>query len=211
MKILFAKKVDINTISEQLGNDFFVDCMEFIKTENHNISPFEIKDKILIFTSVNGVYSFLENGFSLKGHLILVVGSKTQDAVISHFGKVEKTFAYASEMAKYIQSEQNKRYHLHFCGNLSLDILPQNEYYQKIISYQTHLLFPKIEKDYDAVVFFSPSGVKSFALHNSFENKHFFAIGNTTKQELQQYTNNITTSPTANLAGILTEILNSTK
>lgn len=59
--------------------------------------------------------------------------------------------------------------------------------------------------------YFSASGVKSFALYNSFENKHFFAIGNTTKQALQQYTNNITTSPTANLAGILTEILNSTK
>lgn len=63
--------------------------MEFIKTENHNILPFEIKDKTLIFTSVNGVHSFLENGFSLKGHRILVVGSKTRDAVISHFGKVE--------------------------------------------------------------------------------------------------------------------------
>ena len=46
-------------------------------------------------------------------------------------------------------------------------------------------------KDYDAVVFFSPSAVEGFFKNNSLNDKTvLFAIGNTTAEEIKKYSGN---------------------
>lgn len=58
MKILFTKNIDPSIISKELGEDISVDCIEVIKTNPIMITPFDLKNYSLIFTSVNGVMSF---------------------------------------------------------------------------------------------------------------------------------------------------------
>ncbi len=65
MKILFTKNIDQATISKELGEDISVDCVEVIKTKPILISPFDLKNYSLIFTSVNGVAAFSKTDLSL--------------------------------------------------------------------------------------------------------------------------------------------------
>ena len=65
----------------------------------------------------------------------------------------------------------------------------------------------EIHEKYEAVVFFSPSGVRSFAKFNSLENLKIFSIGQTTEKELRKFTQNkIFTSKESNLEDLLTII-----
>ncbi|WP_435525937.1 hypothetical protein [Chryseobacterium indoltheticum] len=63
MNILFTKNIDPKYISEKLGNNISVDCIEVIKTKSISVEPFDLKNRSLIFTSSNGVKSFFENRF----------------------------------------------------------------------------------------------------------------------------------------------------
>jgi uroporphyrinogen-III synthase len=87
MKILFTKNIDQNIISKELGEDILVDCIEVIKTKPIMISPFDLKNYSLIFTSVNGVTSFFKNrfkpneDFTAKNYnKIYCVGEKTKES-----------------------------------------------------------------------------------------------------------------------------------
>ena len=62
----------------------------------------------------------------------------------------------------------------------------QNISYRKITVYNTEEINPLINEKYHAAVFFSPSGVRSFAKHNSLENLKLFSIGETTEKELKK-------------------------
>ena len=73
--------------------------------------------------------------------------------------------------------------------------------------YNTKILYPEIHEKYEAVFFFSPSGVRSFAKFNSLENLKIFSIGQTTEKELRKFTQNkIFTSKESNLEDLLTII-----
>ncbi len=57
------------------------------------------------------------------------------------------------------------------------------------------------------MVFFSPSGVRSFAKFNSLEKLKIFSIGQTTEKELKKFTQNrIFTSKESNLEDLLSVI-----
>lgn len=92
---------------------------------------------------------------------------------------------------------------------MALDVLDkalplQNISYKKIVVYETKLIEPKISGKYEAVSFFSPSGVRSFARFNSFGDMKIFSIGETTESEIKKFTNNpIITSKESNLDDLL--------
>ena len=208
MKVLFTKKIDVSKTSQVFEEGIEIRWQEFIKIEYQRVPLIDVFGKVLIFTSVNGVKAFFEGGFSIDGNRIFVVGSKTEKALMERGFCVEKTFDYAFEMEKFINYNAHRECFLHFCGNLSLDILCPSECYQKVVVYQTSLLYPKVEQGYDVLVFFSPSAVRSFAKYNSFDKIQCFAIGKTTEKELKKYTTKeIITSQKANFEGILHEIL----
>lgn len=212
MKILLTKKLNEKMISEKLGSHFSYDIVEMIKVESLKVKPFDLKDKSLIFTSVNGVRAFFENGFKANENFaepnynkIYAVGSKTKQELRRNGFGTFKVLPYASDLSEFIVANSNKDSFLHFCGNLSLDVLDrtlplQNIGYQKIEIYKTQILYPIIDQKYDAIAFFSPSGVRSFVKNNSLEGMKIFSIGTTTEKELKKYTNQeIYTSKNASL------------
>lgn len=217
MKILFTKSLDKEKVSEKLGTDFLVDFVEIINTEFIKTKSFGLKNNSLIFTSVNGVKAFFENGFSPNENFaepenynkIYVVGSQTKKELGQHNFGTYKLCKNASELSQFIVENSVNEKFLHFCGNIALDILDeklplQNISYKKIPVYKTELLYPKINEKYQAIVFFSPSGVRSFAKFNQLDDVKIFSIGKTTTAEIEKLTDNkIITSSKNTLADLL--------
>lgn len=217
MKILFTKLLDKEKVSEKLGTDFSFDFVEVIKTEILKTKTFGLKNNSLIFTSVNGVKAFFENGFLPNENFaepknynkIYVVGTQTKKELRKHNFGTFKLCKNANELSNFITENSVNEKFLHFCGDIALDILDeklplQNISYKKIPVYRTELLYPKIDEKYQAIVFFSPSGVRSFAKFNSLDGMKLFSIGETTEKELKKFTKNkIITSKESNLDDLL--------
>jgi uroporphyrinogen-III synthase len=225
MKILFTKNIDPSVISRELGEDILVDCIEVIKTNPIKVNSFDLKDYSLIFTSVNGVDAFFKNHFkpnenftSKNYNKIYCVGEKTKREIRKHGFGTFKVLKNADTLSKFIIDNCQHEKFLHFCGNIALDVLDhnlplQNIKYKKITVYNTEELNPLITEKYHAGVFFSPSGVRSFAKQNSFDDMKLVSIGETTANELKKYTSKpVLTSEGNNLASVLKvikkEILN---
>ncbi|MBO9692738.1 uroporphyrinogen-III synthase [Chryseobacterium sp.] len=200
MKILFTKNIDPSIISKELGEDISVDCVEVIKTNPIIVSPFDLKNYSLIFTSVNGVMSFFKNGFkpnedftAKNYNKIYCVGEKTKRELRKHGFGTFKVLKNAETLSRFIIGKCQYEQFLHFCGNLAINVLDkdlplQNIKYKKVTVYNTQELNPIITEKYHAAVFFSPSGVRSFAKRNSLEGMKLFSIGETTSVELRNYT-----------------------
>lgn len=215
MTVLFTKAIDEKQISGQLDQNINAQFLEVINFNFPPVKPFSLNNKSLIFTSVNGVDAFFKNQFSPKENFALTpfnkiycIGTKTRLKIKTYGFGVYKTLKNAQELGEFIIENSNNEEFIHFCGNLSLDIIDdklplQNIKYRKIITYNTELLYPTIDQKFDALVFFSPSGVRSFAKHNSLEDSVIFSIGNTTSKELKNFTDqSIITSKEQNLQSL---------
>lgn len=203
-------------ISKKLGSHFSYDFIEVIKIFPIKVEPFDLKNKSLIFTSVNAVESFFDNQFLPNENFteknfnkIYAVGLKTKKALREKGFGTFKVTKNAKDLADFIIENSTKEKFLHFCGDLALNVLNktlplQNVSYQKVVVYETKLLYPKVSTYYDAVCFFSPSGVRSFAKFNSLDESLLFSIGQTTENELKKMTKkNIITSKESNLDDLL--------
>lgn len=221
MNILFTKNIDPKYISEKLGNNISVDCIEVIKTKSISVERFDLKDRSLIFTSSNGVKSFFENkfqpneDFTAKNYnKIYCVGEKTKRELRKNEFGTFKVLKNAETLSQFITENCVHEKFIHFCGNLALDVLDkelplQNISYKKVTVYETEALNPVIHEKYHAIVFFSPSGVRSFAKNNSLENAILFSIGETTSKEVRKHTKSeIFTSTENTLLNILSVIKN---
>ena len=216
MKILFTKNIDQSVVSKELGEDILVDCVEVIKTNTIKITPFDLKNYSLIFTSVNGVSSFFKNSFkpnedftAKNYNKIYCVGEKTKRELRKHGFGTFKVLKNAETLSKFITNYCQHENFLHFCGNLAISVLDnelplQNIKYKKITVYSTTEINPLITEKYHAAVFFSPSGVRSFAKQNSFQDMMLFSFGETTSNELKKLTSkHIFTSEGNNLLSVL--------
>ena len=216
MTILFTKKIVEKQVIEKLDKEITPAFLEVLNFKIKTLNTFPLNSKSLIFTSVKGVESFFQNQFSPKENFsmspynkIYCVGIKTK-LKIKEFGfGVFKTLKNAKDLSDFIIEKSNREDFLHFCGNLTLDILDeklplQSIKYQKVECYETELIYPKANQNYDALVFFSPSGVRSFTKHNSLEHSTLFSIGDTTSAEIKKITKkNIITSQEQNLKSLL--------
>ncbi|MET3536629.1 uroporphyrinogen-III synthase [Chryseobacterium limigenitum] len=200
MKILFTKNIDQSILSQQLGEDILVDCVEVIKTNSIRVNSFDLKNSSLIFTSVNGVISFFKNqfkpneDFTAKNYnKIYCVGEKTKRELRKNGFGTFKVLKNAETLSKFIITHCQHEQFVHFCGNLAIDVLDkelplQNIKYNKVTVYNTEEINPLVPEKYHAIVFFSPSGVRSFANQNSLEGMTLFSIGETTSRELRKHT-----------------------
>lgn len=224
MNILFTKNINKNYLSEKLGDDISADCIEVIKTTSLSVKNFDLKDKSIIFTSINGVKAFFENGFQphedfteKNYNKIYCVGEKTKKELRKNGFGTFKVLKNAETLSRFIIENCAQEKFLHFCGNLALDILDrelplQNIQYKKVTVYETKELNPKVHEKYHAIVFFSPSGVRSFAKNNSLENTLLFSIGETTSKELKKLTKaEIFTSKENTLLNLISLIKNKVK
>lgn len=197
------EKFLLNVVKEK-GID--IDVVSFIETKPIRLD--ETKTAIeqalsstasVVFTSTNAVKAVSarmnENKPDWK---IFCIGNTTRRLVEKYFGNscIEGIAANAETLAQVILDKKNTRKIIFFCGGLRRNELPdklrKNDINVKeIVVYQTILTPHPVTKNYDAVLFFSPGGVESFFKKNKPEVKTIlFAIGNTTANEIKNYSNN---------------------
>ena len=225
MKILFTKKkLNQKLIAEKLGENFTYDFVDVIRIKQQTVEPFDLKDRSLIFTSINGVEGFFENGFRPNENFldrnynkIYCVGQKTKKKIREYGFGTFKVKKHAQDLAEFITENSTGEKFIHFCGNLALDVLNkslplQNISYRKVVVYETELLYPKITEDVEAVAFFSPSGIRSYVAKNILDGKILFSMGNTTTKELKKFTKNkIITSKESSFEDLLNLISSNLK
>jgi len=188
---------------------------EIFARQNENlktrIAELSTKKLTVIFTSahaVNLVGGWLQKKPNWK---IYCIRNETRSAVVNWFGSasIVKFASNALVLSKILIADGIKDV-VFFCGDQRMDILPENlkkhgVCLTEFVVYDTRLTPSHIEKLPDAILFFSPTAVRSFFSMNTLTSlTTVFAMGKTTAAALKQYTsNNIIISSEADKAFVL--------
>ena len=206
IQILSTRPIQQSLIKDARDAGIDIDELTFIETNpiQSKLVDKEIENTLketatVVFTSMNAVEVV---GNQIKEHQpnwkIYCMGTTTQQLVVKFFGQnlIEGTANDAASLAKQIIKDQPKEKLIFFCGDQRRDELPELLKQHSIeaketIVYETTAIHHLIQKQYDGILFFSPSAVESFFTNNKVvENTVLFAIGNTTAKELKKYSNN---------------------
>jgi len=196
MQILSTKKLNKKTRIAFCENGIYTVEAPMIKTALIDFQWPKIKDGIII-TSSTALKSIIKHKqFKTIMNLpFFCVGTITKKKLIELGLNVVECEKSAKELSHKIIEHYSKKTFNYFCGKQRLDII-ENLIIPNNISlcfsevYETIETPKKIEKNFEGVLFFSPSAVKSYALINSFNSKKYFSWGHTTANEIAKYTDN---------------------
>ena len=195
--IIATKKLSERQKQQLLSADFLVFDEDFINIQNKDFEISTIND-YLIFTSQNAVESVLRNKkiAEIKNKKCFCVGEKTKAVLEDNRFEVIEYSEYAAELASMICNKYSKNSFTFFCGNMRRDFLPDalrlvQIKLDEVEVYETILTTHKISFIPNGILFFSPSGVRSYLQENKIENENCFCIGNTTAEALKYATPNI--------------------
>lgn len=196
IRIVSTKKLSEKQRQQLLNADFSVFEEDFINVQRKDFEIENISD-CLIFTSQNAVESVLKNTriAELKTKKCFCVGENTRLLLIENDFEVLAHAEYAAELASIICNQYSKISFTFFCGNMRRNFLPDalrlaRVKLEEIEVYKTTLTPHKIDFKPNGILFFSPSGVKSYLQENKIENENCFCIGNTTAEALRDITKN---------------------
>jgi len=169
-----------------------------------------------IFTSQNAVRAFMNynSNFYKKMDLereCFCVGAKTKLLLEKNGLKVIKMAQNATKLGQLIAKYHKNASFLFFCGNRRNDDLPNiltkdKVHFKEIMVYKTEFKPQHFSESFDGILFFSPSGVKSFILSNDMGNSTVFCIGDTTAGEAAIYTESIIIADTPTVENLLKKV-----
>ena len=194
--IVSTKKLSEKQKQTLLTANFSVFDEDFIAIQNKDFDIDKTND-YLIFTSQNAVESVLRNkkAADIKIKKCFCVGEKTKALLEENGFEVVVYSEYAAELASTICNQYSKNSFAFFCGNMRRNFLPDalrlvQISLEEIEVYETILTPYKIDFTPDGILFFSPSGVKSYLQENKIDDEICFCIGNTTAEALKYITPN---------------------
>lgn len=192
--ILSTKILDSKQREKIISHGFSLLEHDFISVENTFFQIENTAYEYLIFTSKNAVKSVYQSSFFeiLRHKKTLCVGEKTKELLEKCGWQVLECYDYVELLGEIITQKYAQNSFIFFCGNLRRDTLPDilkksNIEYSEIQVYTTHKTPTKISKPFDAVLFFSPSGVESFFKKNTISSESVFCIGTTTADFFGKY------------------------
>ncbi len=205
--ILSTIPLDPFLLNRAMDSGVLLDTASFINIEPCSHEPAvaqEIENvcaqpAIVVFTSANAVTSVCGSaGFKNPGWKIFCIERATKKAVLQYFAEADilGSADNSEDLALTIKNAPGVREVVFFCGDKRMDTLPANLLASGIITketvvYKTVEQSHFVEKDYDAILFYSPSGVSSFFSMNTLNpDTVLFAIGNTTADAIKLETNN---------------------
>lgn len=208
--ILCTRPLDNMLVYKAANNGISIDEVVFVETDPititetlRQIQDIASKKATVVFTSMNAVDAVTSQLKQQPDWKIYCLGGITKETVFNFFG--EKSVAGTAKNAKtlaekiILAGETNEVFF--FCGDQRLDELPEtlkaNEIkVNEVVVYSTRLVPNFIVKNYDGIIFFSPSAVHSFFSENTIAtNVVLFSIGTTTTATIKTYcTNKIITS-----------------
>jgi uroporphyrinogen-III synthase len=210
-KVLSTKKLEASLIGHAKEHDIEIIEQEFISIKSiWNQETFDkilsfVNDKALniVLTSANAVdavnnYMHFSDTYLVVDWNIFCLSGKTKEAVINALllrKNIVGEASNATELANKIIAKGVKEI-VFFCSNKRRDELPAalknaNIQVHEIVLYETTETPISVDNDFDAVLFFSPSGVQSFFSANELnEDSVCFAIGRTTATSIATFTRN---------------------
>ncbi|MEI9934657.1 MAG: uroporphyrinogen-III synthase [Ferruginibacter sp.] len=176
IRILSTKPLPQTIIVNAAEKGLAIDAESFIQTEAVNskevideIQSLVTKKITAIFTSTKGVEAVIAQLSSKPDWKIFCMGGATKELVSQFFGTkaIVATARDAESLANKIIVNKNTEEPVFFCGDQRLDTLPETLTasglaLKELIVYTTVYTPKLIQKNYDGVVFFSPSAVHSF-------------------------------------------------
>lgn len=140
------------------------------------------------------------------------VGSKTADMLIQQGFKVVEVADYSKDLGATIAANYFGESFTLFCGNRRREELPsilkeKNIPLEEIEVYRTHLDPVTFEQEFDGILFYSPSGVKSYISANVLNGSLAFCIGNTTATEAEKHTQNIITATKPSIENVIVQVV----
>lgn len=201
--ILSTRPAGEALVSEAAQNDIVIDEIAFIRTEE--ITNVEIEEKIrklshqnitAVFTSMNAVDTvgkFISAKTSWK---IFCIGNTTKKLVKKIFGEENISCAAdsADQLAEKILENAAVKKVIFFCGDQRREELPgklkkNGIEVEELVVYKTIETPDILTKQYDGILFFSPSAVQSFFSKNSITDAtQIFTIGITTANAVKLFT-----------------------
>lgn len=190
-------------ISEAAQNDIIIDEISFINTQEIISDKIEKKIKELLYQNITAVFTSMNAVDAVGKYIsaktswkIFCTGNTTKKSVQKIFGEenISGTADSAIYLAEKIIDNSSIKKIVFFCGDQRRDELPDKLKengieVEELVVYKT-IETPKIlTKQYDGILFFSPSAVKSFFSKNFItQNMQVFAIGTTTANAIKLFT-----------------------
>ena len=175
-----------------------------------------------IFTSQNAVRGFLrafdnlplpEKRKDALSKPCFCVGQKTSGLLIDNGLKVSKIAKNSQELANFISKNHKNETFLFICGNRRREDLPRilkenTVRYHEIIAYHTLNNPQKLDRSFEAVLFYSPSGVQSYGSMNDLSESIAFCIGESTAGEAIKLTDQLIVSEKQSIESVLHTMIN---
>lgn len=203
---VFSTKILPQSLMEQAGEQHIhIDAADFInigwiQTADiiEEILSYAAKPVTALFTSANAVAVVSRNLKHRPEWQIFCLSGKTQTALLELFPaeQIVASAPNAAALVPKIMAAKPVGDCVFFCGNKHLDTLPEaflaeNIPLKEVVVYKTISSPQKVNKSYDGLLFFSPSGVESFFSINAMaEWTVCFAIGDTTAKTIRKFTGN---------------------
>ncbi|HEY5462065.1 MAG TPA: uroporphyrinogen-III synthase [Hanamia sp.] len=202
IQILSTKPIGAELARIAGDHNICIDEVPFIETEE--IVSEELKKRIAalsqqnitaVFTSANAVNAVKKLLPAKPSWKIFYIGHQTKNSAADTFSE-KNIIGIADdgeELGEEIIKQSSAKKIIFFCGNQRRDVLPEKLKkhgieLEEIVVYKTIEKSRIISKHYDGILFFSPSGVRSFFSVNKInEPVQLFAIGATTAKEIKTY------------------------
>lgn len=203
--ILCTRPLEQLLVTKAAEKGMAIDIVPFIRIENilstelvQQIQSYQSQKINVVFTSMNAVDAVVQQLSSKPDWTIFSIGGATKDAVINFFGEqsIAATAKNATALTEKIIVQNNVHSVVFFCGDQRLTELPEklianNISVQEIVVYLTIETPQHVEKNYNGILFFSPSAAHSFFSENTLStNTVLFSIGKTTTATIQSYCSN---------------------
>ena len=213
IRVLSTKKLQSNQKQYLLNAGFAVIDADFISIEPLPFSVEASAYDMLIFSSQNAVEQVLSIQEEIKDKPVLCVGEKTKKMLVEHGFTVVAQALSAEELIGCIEDKYFANRFIFFCGKQKLDTIPHFLKTKKIQHtlvevYETHTNSLTILSKADVLLFFSPSGVKSFLKNNKITDETCFCIGQTTAKALEHLTNKIIIASQPSVENVIVQVIN---
>ncbi len=203
--LLSTRVLDDTLIRRAEESNITLDCVSFIETKHLQSEALQQQLQSLanetitaVFTSMNAVNAVASQLPQVPQWKIFCTGGITKEYVIKYFGEasIAATAKNATVLAEKIISVNSTSPIIFFCGDQRLNDLPEllkahGKAIEEVVVYTTEETPVFIEKNYEGILFFSPSAVHSFfSLNTVPTDVVLFAIGQTTGATIQSYCTN---------------------
>jgi uroporphyrinogen-III synthase len=198
--LLSTRPLPKSIVEEGAKKGVLVEELSFIDTKPvqdealfQRIKALATEKHTVVFTSMNAVEAVAAQIDTVPDWKIYSIGNTTRKLIEEAWGsdKIVATADYGKHLGERL-IDDGVRDVIFFCGNIRRDELPnkirsEGGKIEEVVVYETEQTPATLTKEYDGILFFSPSAVNAFFSSNKpSKNTVLFAIGKTTEEAIRQ-------------------------